>query len=243
MIIDTLGRRIAVLCATTLLSACSSSSAPAGGGAPEAGAGTGGAATGGSTSSSSGGSTSGSGGATSSGGTGGGTASGGAATGAGGSTTGTGGATSSGGTTGSGGSQADAGSACNTVSNAGPAVPKTANAGAFTDTLTGGTFADGTYQLTAWTEYGTSSAGSTTNRETYVISGDVMQGVTTPNGVGQPELHFTATLTTSGSNLVTLDLTCPQVVSLTGTQYQITATGYETYDPKHNRLTVYTRLN
>ena len=214
MIIDTLGRRIAVLCATTLLSACSSSSAPAGGGAPEAGAGTGGAATGGSTSSSSGGSTSGS-----------------------------GGATSSGGTTGSGGSQADAGSACNTVSNAGPAVPKTANAGAFTDTLTGGTFADGTYQLTAWTEYGTSSAGSTTNRETYVISGDVMQGVTTPNGVGQPELHFTATLTTSGSNLVTLDLTCPQVVSLTGTQYQITATGYETYDPKHNRLTVYTRLN
>ena len=100
---------------------------------------------------------------------------------------------------------------------------------------------DGTYQLTAWTEYGITNAGSLQNQETFVFQGNTFQAVTTPDGVAKPAQRFSGTFETSGNNF-TLHATCPAPGGTFSVQYEVTATGYRSFDPKAKRLTVYTKL-
>jgi len=120
-------------------------------------------------------------------------------------------------------------------------VPKTADPGSFTGTLTGGTIPDGTYQLTGWTEYGTSNAGSTKNTETFVISGNTVEGVVTPNGTGNGGVDIGGTFETS-TNQITVYITCPQTADIGPRAYGLTGNGYEVFDSQANRLQMYTKM-
>ena len=114
----------------------------------------------------------------------------------------------------------DAAMACNDVVNSAPVVAVTQIADD-PPASSGGTIADGTYELTAVAIY-TGASGPTgpsgTEQTTVVVSGATFQVVS----AGQPPRR-TLTLATSGTAFTATD-TCPDSTVTTGT-YTATATG------------------
>jgi hypothetical protein len=116
------------------------------------------------------------------------------------------------------GAASDGAVVCNTLMNAAPAITTEAVASP-PPTLVGGTVADGTYFLTALTEYtgdaGVAGTGGM-NSTTIEISGTTIQ----VSGTGSTS---TETVTMSGSNMFVDTRTCPSSATRDGT-YTATST-------------------
>jgi len=115
-----------------------------------------------------------------------------------------------------------AAAACNALIDDGPRVAFMTS-GATAPTPTGGTIADGTYELTALTIYGTGTAPNGMFSVVSQVTGNTMQQVGHENDV---ERRYTTTFTISGTTISTQD-SCPapdsgeHSLSATATEFRI----------------------
>lgn len=110
---------------------------------------------------------------------------------------------------------------CNTLALP-AAVTKTADAAA-RPAFTGGAIVDGTYTVTSVVDYGTTTPGGTTVRETYRFAGTTIETVVASSD--EPTAaHYCGTFTTAG-NKITYNLTCPMTRSIT-LDYTISGTTF-----------------
>jgi hypothetical protein len=132
---------------------------------------------------------------------------------------------------------AETGDPCTAVANTGASVSKTTNA-VPTPMMTGGTIVDGTYVLTKWDLYN-GETGTSTHKETFVFAAGKGQRVGSTDGGADKAIFFD--YATSGTNAITLTLTCGGMGTV-ATTYSATATTFVFASPSNkNQVQTFTK--
>lgn len=124
---------------------------------------------------------------------------------------------------------------CDPFTNAGTFVTPTSMPDA-PPAMTGGTLADGTYVLTAWDQYN-STTNSNMHKETFVFEGGTLKHA---EAGGTTDIIRAGTFTTSDNEL-SMYLSCPIAAYVT-VEYTATATSFAFVAPDDdNRVQTYTK--